>query len=564
MAELDAAITSNRNQCVMSGACPSPMIPASSTDCTNGTTSINVDGHTYPCQNIALHALIPLADLGSAGEGSDIWGWTSPSGVEYVLMGCTDGLSIVDVSNSTSPAVVGWIPTHTVSSIWRDMKVYKHHLFIVADKAQGHGMQVFNLSRLQNTTHVTASAERRGRVSSPPQRSSMWTDSVLSDLEYDIGSAAGLNPLISEEKRLAHRPMHTRAVPRTHAGAGLLSMQVQSLVTLTPDTVYTGFGSAHNLVMNEETGFAYAVGSNTCAGGLHMIDVREPQNPVFVGCFASDGYTHDAQCVVYKGPDTAYIGYELCFAYNEDTLTIVNVSDKSNPVQISRTSYPGAKYVHQGWLTEDHSHILMDDEFDEYHSSDKRTRSLIWDISSLSDPQLIGKYVSNLFSIDHNQFVHNGLVYQANYCAGLRILNASHVWNGTLTEVAYFDVDEGCSTTTFNGAWGVFPYFASGLIAVSSIERGLYLFKSPAGALTINNAIPQVQPDTPAAAATSDSLVSSHPAYVAGGVTTLLFVLLWLFYHWRKSVRNATVSLPTEYGGGLRNHSLARVAGHTA
>lgn len=112
-------------------------------------------------------------------------------------------------------------------------------------------------------------------------------------------------------------------------------------------THYTEFGSAHNIVSNEETGFVYAVGSNTCKGGLHMVNVSDPKNPTFAGCYSGDNYTHDAQCVVYRGPDTRYQGREICFCYNEDTLTIVDVEDKESVTMLSRVSYNDSLYTHQ-------------------------------------------------------------------------------------------------------------------------------------------------------------------------------------------------------------------------
>ena len=78
-----------------------------------------------------------------------------------------------------------------------------------------------------------------------------------------------------------------------------------------------------------------------------MVDVSEPLNPKFTGCYAEDGYTHDAECVLYDGPDTEHHGKEICFCYNEDTLTVVDVTQRSNPVMISRTNYTGWKYTHQ-------------------------------------------------------------------------------------------------------------------------------------------------------------------------------------------------------------------------
>ena len=102
---------------------------------------------------------------------------------------------------------------------------------------------------------------------------------------------------------------------------------------------YNGVGNSHNIVINEETGFAYLVGTFTCRGGLHMVDISTPTEPKFVGCFSKDRYVHDAQCVVYRGPDTDYVDREICFCSNEDTVTIVDVTDKANPACISKLSY---------------------------------------------------------------------------------------------------------------------------------------------------------------------------------------------------------------------------------
>ena len=46
-------------------------------------------------------------------------------------------------------------------------------------------------------------------------------------------------------------------------------------------------------------------------GGLHAINVSDPLNPTFAGCFGGDGYVHDAQCTIYTGPDTEHQGKEV-------------------------------------------------------------------------------------------------------------------------------------------------------------------------------------------------------------------------------------------------------------
>ncbi|MEL7447714.1 MAG: choice-of-anchor B family protein [Pseudomonadota bacterium] len=246
--------------------------------------------------------------------------------------------------------------------------------------------------------------------------------------------------------------------------------------TLAPDTVYSGFGNAHNIVVNEDSGFAYAVGTSTCSGGLHMVDISNATSPQFAGCVSSDGYTHDAQCVNYVGPDPDYQGREICINSNEDTVTIYDVTDKAAPVQVSRTGYAGAEYTHQGWLTEDHRYFLLDDELDEIFNGNN-TRTRIWDMTNLDAPVIIGVEDGPTSATDHNQYVHDGKVYQANYRAGLRVFDLSDIANGNLIEAGFFDIYPQNDSASTNGAWSVYPYFDSGTVVVSGIEQGLFMVR---------------------------------------------------------------------------------------
>lgn len=239
-----------------------PFASAQTASCIGGLA----DG--YACDSIDLKAFLDITEMGgtSSTEANDIWGWTDPTtGNEYALVGLTTGTAFVDVTDPENPVFLGDLPTQTFSSLWRDLKVYNDHVFIVSE-ASNHGMQVFDLTQLRTAT-------------SPP-------------------------------------------------------------VTFSNSAYYDGFGNAHNIVINEDSGFAYSVGSNTCAGGLHMVDITDPVNPIDAGCFSTDGYTHDAQCVIYDGPDSDHTGSEICVNSNEDTITIVDVTDKTNPVQLSRMDIP--------------------------------------------------------------------------------------------------------------------------------------------------------------------------------------------------------------------------------
>ncbi|HIF94381.1 MAG TPA: choice-of-anchor B family protein, partial [Myxococcales bacterium] len=366
----------------------SPPRAAKAASCIGGAADI------YGCENVDLHTYLPMASIGG-GAGSDGWGWTDPlTGFEYVIMGRSTGTSFVDISNPATPVYLGDLPTQTVNSDWRDVKVYGNYAFIVSEAA-GHGMQVFDLTQLRN-------------VPSPP---AVFTTTVH----------------------------------------------------------YPGFSNAHNIWINEISGFAYAVGTSTCSGGLHMIDISNPLTPTGVGCFSADGYTHDVECVNYAGPNVAFSGKELCFASNEDTVTIVDVTNKALPVQISRSTYAGSGYTHQGALTPDHRYFLVDDELDEQNFGNN-TKTFVWDMLDPANPVLVGSHLSAIAAIDHNQYIAGDLVYQANYQGGLRILKIEDLATADLCEVGYFDVYPSSDGPQFNGAWNAFPFFPSGVVAINAIE----------------------------------------------------------------------------------------------
>ena len=423
-----------------------PAVLGARVACTGGTAS------GYACQGIDLMAFLPIASMGGAGARlNDIWGWTDPqTGREYAIVGRTDGTAFVDVTLPESPVYLGFLPTTpgTVPTSWRDIKVYADHAFIVSE-ATGHGMQVFDLKQLRGLT---------------PNAQRLFTETAL----------------------------------------------------------YTGVSNSHNLVVNEQTGFAFAVGSRattggpSCGRGLHIINIQTPATPAYAGCFtdletgrARNGYTHDAQCVVYRGPDTRYTGREICFAANETAISLADVTDKAAPTKISSLSYPGVAYTHQGWLSPDQRYFFVDDELDESNGLVPKTRTLVFDLLKLDNPSLINQHFGTENTIDHNQYVVGRYSFQANYTSGLRVLDVSDPIN--LREVAFFDTyPAGNSSTQFLGLWSVYPFFASGNVVVSDITGGLFVLRPTA--ISLSNA-PEALPD---------AFALSVPGIVRGQTTITL------------------------------------------
>ncbi|KAJ7045276.1 hypothetical protein C8F04DRAFT_1068307 [Mycena alexandri] len=345
--------------------------------------------------------------------------------------GATREFALVGESDGTAFAEIaylGRLGTQSFNSTWRDIKVIGNHAYI-GSEAVDHGVQVFDLTKGFSPSLLDAS------LLDQPQEFSIQTD---------------------------------------------LAAHYDSLPS----------GASHNIVAHETKNLIVAVGSlprnDSCASGLIFIDVSDPTNPISAGCAS-----RSAQCLVYRGPHTEYVGTDVCYAFNEDSFTIYNVTDTKDPLIISTTPYYGVSYSHQGWVVDERNqeYLLLDDELDEVYqrgwANNSHTVTYIWDIKNLEEPVLTGHYSSPVKSIDHNLYVHNGWAYESNYGSGLRIVDVSSVANdptgGSFSEVAFFDVhpeddDEG-GQATFTGSWSVYPYFPSGYIVINSIERGLFVVK---------------------------------------------------------------------------------------
>ena len=385
----------------------------------------------FGCNGIDLLSHLSKEDLGAEFSilVNDIWGWTDPeTGREYALVGKENSVAIVDVTDSESPVYLGTLPSHDPDAvaIWRDMKVYRDHMYVVADAiGRSNGMQVLDLTQLRTLDRANL-------------------------------------PVIFEET-----------------------------------ANYQGIGSAHNVYVNEETGFLYLAGSRggsaDCGVGLHILDVRNPPAPVYAGCHFdsrsgrsfSPGYAHDVQCVVYDGPDATYRGREICVAPGEMSLNVVDVTNKSQTVSLAVMAYPQVAYAHQGWFTEDHRYFISNDELDEISFRDGfgGTRTLFWDLTDLDDPVLMHEYFGPVKTTDHNLYVRDNYLYLSNYESGLRILDIEDI--SRPVEVAYFDTDPVSDRAAYEyGAWSSYPYFKSGIVVVSSMEQGLFVLQPTTLAIT--------------------------------------------------------------------------------
>jgi choice-of-anchor B domain-containing protein len=396
---------------------PGCLLPAVSAP-RSGDRAYPAGSLAFTSSNVTLMSQLTLPQIGGGAKGSSLYGWTDPlTHREYAIMGRSNGTAFVDVTNPTNPIYVA------------------------------------NLAKFAGSTDTD------------------WREPKVYGNYVYVGVDNTNHPIqVMDLTKL-----------RNYAGTTL---------QLAADSNFRGNGNtltkAHTLAINPQSGYLYAARTDKYSGGIMAIDVRNPAAPVEAGGFSGDGITHETQVVTYNGPDVQHRGKEIAFNSNaksgapQDTFSIVDVTNKSAMSRLSTQFYPNARYIHQGWLTEDQRYFFQNDEADEPGVT-ARTRTHLWDVSNLDQPVYRGFFDNTTTSIDHNLYVKDGYVYQTNYTTGLRVLKIGDLTSTNsqewLTEVAWFDTYPLNDGATFNGAWNNYPYFASGNVIVSDINGGLFVLR---------------------------------------------------------------------------------------
>jgi choice-of-anchor B domain-containing protein len=187
--------------------------------------------------------------------------------------------------------------------------------------------------------------------------------------------------------------------------------------------------------------------------------------------------------LIYKGPDKTYEGKELCINFNgQDGIAVVDVTDRAAPKKISGFTYTGASYTHQGWFTADQRYLVVDDELDEQRGG-MGTRTYLFDLNDLDKPVPMETYTAQTKSTDHNLYIRGQYAFQANYTAGLRILDLRMVATGKMSEVAFFDTIPSSDAADMRGAWTAYPYLPSSVVVMQTTESGLFILLPQSGVL---------------------------------------------------------------------------------
>jgi choice-of-anchor B domain-containing protein len=375
----------------------------------------------FPCRNVDFLAKIPLTGFSTRpASAANVWGFVDLNdNREYAVIGLRNGTAVVDVTDPANPREVATIAGN--ASQWREVKIYQYRdtaanryraYAYISTEASGSGLQVIDLSGLPNSVALATTLMDTGRQHTL----------YVSNIDY-----------------------------------------------------------ATNVALPGAEAFLYVAGSNLNFGAWRVYSLANPASPQLLTAAPAGQYMHDSTSLYITDSRASQCepGHNPCQVlvdFNENTVDLWDVTNKSLPVLLSSTGYPAATYTHSGWPSADQRFLFVHDELEEIRRG-LNTQMYTMNLDNLRAPSIVMSYQGTMTTTDHNGYTKGSFYYVSHYRRGLAVFDVSNP--NQLREVAHLDTfltpSENSAGT--DGAWGVYPFFPSGTVAISDISNGLLLMR---------------------------------------------------------------------------------------
>jgi choice-of-anchor B domain-containing protein len=382
----------------------------------------------FPCRNVDFLAQLPLAGFSTAPASmANLWGFVDLNdNREYAVIGLRNGTAIVDVSNPTSPREV--VTVAGIASSWREVKIYQYRdtaanryraYAYVSTEAAGAGLQVIDLSGLPNSASLATTLTDTGR-------------------------------------------QHTLYISNIDYGSNIVRPGAQA--------------------------FLYVAGADVAGGSWRVYSLANPASPQLITAApAGTQYMHDSTSLYITDSRASQCepGHSPCQVlvdFNENSVDLWDVTDKSRPFRLSSITYPNVRYTHSGWPSADQQFLFVHDELEEIQLG-LNTQIYTMNLANLRAPTIGTSYQGATTTTDHNGYTKGSFYYVSHYRRGLVVFDATDPLR--LREVAHFDtfLQPAANTAGTDGAWGVYPFLPSGTVLISDISNGLFVLQDRAASL---------------------------------------------------------------------------------
>ncbi|MHC4844727.1 MAG: LVIVD repeat-containing protein, partial [Planctomycetota bacterium] len=277
---------------------------------------------------------------------------------------------------------------------------------------------------------------------------------------YEVAYFPGVSCLWRDLKSWDH---YVYVVNDCASGVQVIDMVDPENPVLVNEFGMSFLGHVHNIQVDVDAGTLYACGTDK---GMVIYDLAaDPVDPPLITTWSGQGvpgsgYVHD----IYVKDGLAHAGL-----INAGRYAILDVSNLPS-ISVVGHQTSGENFTHSTWVSEDNNVAVTADET-------VGTRNLqVWDISDKSNPLAISKMSLGGQSVPHNPFIRDGIAYISYYKEGMLAYDISDPANPVMVG-RYRTALTGGPQTLFAGAWGCYPMQPSGFIYVSDMQRGLYTLR---------------------------------------------------------------------------------------
>jgi len=290
-------------------------------------------GTTFESNGITLLAWLPIPEFGDFSTGNDCWGYVSPTGREYAIIGFSGATAFVDITDPTTPVIVDVIDGP--QSLWRDIKTYDTYAYAVSEG--GGGIQVFDLSDIDSGT-----VNLIGSVTDGPGTSA--THNVAIDTESGFLYRCG-----GTNEGLRIYDLSNPANPTYVASWSDRYVHDAQIVTM--NTTWLGVPQPRQIAF-----CASGFNNGFVETGVDILDVTDKNNIELLSRYqypTSPEYSH--QCWLSEDGKTLYLNDEL----NEQnaglssTTHVLDVSDLFNPVEVNAVTDGNPANTHNQYVRGD-------------------------------------------------------------------------------------------------------------------------------------------------------------------------------------------------------------------
>jgi choice-of-anchor B domain-containing protein len=217
------------------------------------------------------------------------------------------------------------------------------------------------------------------------------------------------------------------------------------------------YNGGHTIII--ENGYAFVCKNGANPTDLRILDLAVPTAPVEVGHF-----THPDAGTIFADAHDCFVRGNTCYVANLAAgWVVLDITNITSPTLQAEVTYPG-NFTHNLWTDTSGQYLYTTDENVGGHIR-------VWDVSDVNNIVEMNDYSAAPNRIVHNCHALGDYLHVSYYTEGIRILDIT--LPDLPIEVGKYDTYPQGSSASFQGCWGIYPYFPSGTIIASDITNGL-------------------------------------------------------------------------------------------